>query len=221
VCIMSIEKINASKKALEFLEDGMVVGLGTGTTVTEFLKLLGKKIREEKFKISGVSTSFDTQLLAMHEKIPILHPEEVDSLDLAVDGADVVEKNYLVKGGGGALTREKIVAYAAKKFIVIADESKLNRTNFAVPIEVVPFAAFFAIKDLKALGGAPLIRMSTSKVGPTITDNGNLIIDCKFEIKDPKKLESDMNNIPGVIENGIFTKFHKVIIGTKEGSRIL
>lgn len=218
---MSLEKINASKKALEFLENDSVVGLGTGTTVAEFLKLLGKKVREENLKVVGVSTSFDTTILAMKEKIPLLHPEEVEYIDISFDGADVVEKDHLIKGGGGALTREKIVDYAAKKFIVLADESKLHRQGFKIPIEVIPFSTFFVLKALKEIGGEPAIRMAHEKIGPTVTDNGNLLIDCKFNIKNPKKLETDINSIPGVVENGVFTKFHKVVIGTKEGARIL
>jgi ribose 5-phosphate isomerase A len=218
---MSIEKINASKKALEFLENDSVVGLGTGTTIAEFLKLLGEKVRKENLKVVGVSTSFDTTILAMKEKIPLLHPEEVEYIDISFDGADVVENDHLIKGGGGALTREKIVDYAAKKFIVLADEGKLHRQGFKIPIEVIPFSTFFVLKSLKEMGGEPSIRMAHEKVGPTVTDNGNLLIDCKFNIKNPKKLESDINSIPGVVENGIFTKFSKVIIGTKEGARIL
>ncbi len=217
---MSAEKINAAKKALEFVKDGMVLGLGSGSTVFEFLKLLGDKVRKGKIQVVGVPTSYDTKLIAMAEGIPILQPEQMSFIDLAIDGADVVGKNYLIKGGGGALTREKIIAYQAKKFIVLADQGKVNRKNIPIPLEVLPFASFFIGRDLQRDGVRTSLRLAERKLGPVITDNGNFILDSNLKVKNPKKLEKELNTIPGVVENGIFTKFSKVIIGTKNGVKV-
>ncbi|MFA5049632.1 MAG: ribose 5-phosphate isomerase A [Candidatus Micrarchaeia archaeon] len=219
---MSIEKINAAKKALEFVKPDTVIGLGSGSTVFEFLKLLGEKIRNENMRVFGVPTSFDTEMIALGQGIPIIRPDQPPKIDLAIDGADLISKNYLIKGGGGALTREKIIAYEAEKFYVIADEGKLKLENFPVPIEVIPFSVFLVAKKLQQKGYQVMLRMSQNKLGPVITDNGNYIIDALIpKINNPKKLEEELTLIPGVIENGIFTKFDKIIIGNQKGSKIL
>ncbi|MDD5022955.1 MAG: ribose 5-phosphate isomerase A [Candidatus ainarchaeum sp.] len=218
---MSQEKINAAKKALEFVKDELIIGLGSGTTIHEFIKLLGKQVREQQLKIAAVPTSYDTQLLAMAQGIPLLQPEQTPFIDIAIDGADLVAKDYLIKGGGGALTREKIIAYEAKEFIVLADEDKLKRKSYPVPIEVVPFSAFFVARHLAKEGLRPELRLAQRRLGPIITDNGNFILDTDLKITNPKKLETELKLIPGVVETGIFTKFSKVIIGTKKGSRML
>ena len=218
---MSIEKINAAKKAFDFVKDEMIIGLGSGTTIYEFIKLLGDKVRKQELNIATVATSYDTQVLAMGEGIAVLQPEQVPFVDVAIDGADLVGKNYLIKGGGGALAREKIVAYEAKKFIVLVDQEKIKKKFYPVPIEVIPFGTFFVGRALQKKGFGINLRMAERKLGPIITDNGNFILDCNLKIKNPKKLEQELNSIPGVVENGIFTKFSKVVVGTKNGAKIL
>ena len=212
-------KINAAKAALDYVKDGMCIGLGSGTTVREFIKLLGEKVRQG-LKVSCVTTSFDSRMLAIESGIFVTETDAIGGIDLAVDGADKVTKTSHLKGGGGALTREKIIAYNAKKFIVIADEGKVQeQLEGMVNLEVLPFAAPLVMRELKEYN--PVIRMAKSKLGPVISDNGCFIIDCKMKVDDPKKMEQWLNNIPGVIENGIFTRFDLVIVGDDDSFRIL
>ncbi|MEM4272577.1 MAG: ribose-5-phosphate isomerase RpiA [candidate division WOR-3 bacterium] len=210
-------KENAAIGALKYVEDGMVLGLGSGTTTAIFIELLAKKMREEKLSITGVVTSYDSEMLARRLKIPLVPLEE--EVDLAVDGADLVRKKYILKGGGGALTREKIVDYAAKKFIVIADEGKADtKAKYPVVVEVVPFAYHYVEKEMRKLGFAPELRVGGKKLGPVVTDNGNFLLDCAGEVGgNPAELEMKLNSIPGVIENGVFSKFWKIIIGNEKG----
>ncbi len=218
---MSIEKINASKKALEFVKDGMVVGLGSGTTAKEFIKLLAEKVKKDKLSIKCVYTSYDSKIYAMQLGLHIFELDQVDGIDITVDGADVATKTALLKGGGGACTREKIVGYSAKNFIVIVDESKIkNNLEGKVVVEVVPAAYSFVLKELQKISKAS-VRMAGGKLGPIITDNGNLLIDAEMLVKNPKEMEKTLKNIPGVVENGIFTKFDKIIIGLKDGTKVL
>jgi ribose 5-phosphate isomerase A len=217
---MSQSKINAAKAALEYVKDGMCIGLGSGSTTREFIKLLGEKVRKG-MKVTCVTTSFDSRMLAIENGIFVTETDAIDEIDLAVDGADTVTKTALLKGGGGALTREKIIDYNAKKFIVIADESKVQEgvLEGEVNLEVLPFAAPLVIRQLKRFN--PKIRMAKAKLGPVISDNGCFIIDCQMKLEDPKKSEEWLKSIPGIIENGIFTKFDRIIIGTEKGHRIL
>ena len=211
-------KINASKKALEYVKDGMTLGLGTGTTSIEFLKLLSERIKKEHLHIRGVPTSKGIEFIARELGIPVVFPEGVETIDLAVDGADQCTKTALLKGGGGALVREKIIDYTAKEFIVIVDESKVSdKLNRKTVVEVLPFAYAFVNKTLKKFGLKPKIRLLENE-NPFISDNGNYLIDCTMKIENPKKVEEWINSIPGVVENGIFTKFSKIIVGTEEGS---
>ncbi len=212
-------KQDAGIRAANMVEDGMIVGLGTGSTVFFAMERLGERIKTEGLKILGVPTSHQTAMRAEEYGIPLttlsLHPV----LDLAIDGADQVSpEKILIKGRGAALMREKIVADAAKKFIVVIDPSKsVSVPNTAVPIEILPFAYGSVCEKLKTLGGEPVMRNGTRKDGPVISDNGNYIFDCAFgEIKDAKALEAALNAIPGVLENGIFanlTEKTEVIIG--------
>jgi ribose 5-phosphate isomerase A len=216
---MGQEKINAAKAALEYVKEGMCIGLGSGTTVREFIRLLGEQVRKG-LKITCVTTSFDSRMLAIENGIFVTETDAIDKIDLAVDGADKVSKNALLKGGGGALTREKIIDYNAKKFIVIVDESKVQTVlEGEVNLEVLPFAAPLIMKQLKKY--QPRIRMAKAKLGPVISDNGCFIIDCDMKVDDPKKMEEWLKGIPGIIENGIFTKFDLIIIGNDRGTRIL
>src|SRR5271157_5893217 len=217
---MSLSKINAAKAALEYVKDGMCIGLGSGSTVREFIVLLGKKAKNG-LKITCVTTSFDSRMLAIESGLFVTETDAIDEIDLAVDGADTVTKTALLKGGGGALTREKIIDYNAKKFIVIVDEEKVrgNVLEGEVNLEVLPFAAPLVMKQLKRFN--PKIRMAKAKLGPVISDNGSFIIDCQMRLEDPKKTEDWLKNIPGIIENGIFTKFDLIIVGNEKGFRIL
>ncbi len=217
---MNLSKINAAKAALDYVKDGMCIGLGSGSTVKEFIRLLGEKVKSG-LKITCVTTSFDSRMLAAENGISVTEPYSIGEIDLAVDGADKVTKTALLKGGGGALTREKIVDYNAKRFIVIVDESKVLEgvLEGEVNLEVLPFAAPLIMRQLKKYN--PKIRMSKAKLGPVISDNGSFIIDCAMKIENPKELERELKSIPGIIENGIFTKFDQIIVGNENGFRIL
>ncbi len=215
----------AAKAALSFVKDYVVLGVGSGSTVELFIKLLAEKIKNEELKgIRAVPTSFQVAYLLTNLGIPALNPWNVEKIDLTVDGADEIDKNYyIIKGGGGALLREKIVAYNSDKYIVIADYTKFTDricTRSAIPIEAHPFATKFVLKKLQEIGHAK-IRFGLRKVGPIVTDNGNLIIDFtpkESYIKDPLKLEFTLKRIPGVIETGLFIGFADVIIkGLEEG----
>jgi ribose 5-phosphate isomerase A len=213
---MSDEKINAAKGALCEVKNGMCVGLGSGSTVREFIKLLAEKVKKEKLSICCVTTSFDTRMFAIENGLWVTEPDAISEIDLAVDGADKVTKTALLKGGGGALTREKIIDYSAKKFIVIVDEGKVQKTlEGNVALEILPFAAPMVLKQLAE--HKPKIRMAEKKLGPVISDNGCFIIDMQMRVEDPKKTERELKSIPGIIENGIFTKFDYIIVGKKDG----
>ena len=218
-------KKNAGYKAAEYVRDGMVLGLGTGSTTHYFIEKVGMRIKEEGINVCGIPTSFQSFLKAKESNIPITTLEEND-IDLAVDGADEVDGEFnLIKGGGAAHTKEKIVDYAAKEFIVIVDESKYvdSLGAFPVPVEVLPEASRLVIQTLEDMGAKCEIRMAQRKDGPVITDNGNFVIDAKFDkIDSPAHLEIDLNSIPGVVENGIFSQMvDRVIIGMEDGAKEL
>ena len=221
----SSSKMNAGYKAAEYVKDGMVLGLGTGSTTHFFIEKVGMRIRDEGINVMGIPTSFQSLLKAKEWNIPITTLEEHD-IDLSVDGADEVDHEFnLIKGGGAAHTKEKIVDYAADQFIVIVDESKVvdELGAFPVPVEVLPDASRMVIKELEDMGATCEIRMAQRKDGPVITDNGNFVIDAKCDkIESPSHLEIDLNTIPGVVENGIFSQMvDKVIIGTDDGTKEL
>ncbi len=213
-------KVNAAKAALEYVEDGMCIGLGSGTTVREFIRLLGERVRKG-LKVTCIPTSFDSRMLAIESGIFVTETDAIGGIDLAVDGADRVTKTALLKGGGGALTREKIIDYNAERFIVIVDESKVmdGVLEGEVNLEVLPFAAPLVMKRLS--GFTPRIRMAKAKLGPVVSDNGSFIVDCDMRLEDPRKTEEWLKSIPGIIENGIFTKFDSIIVGNESGHRIL
>lgn len=216
------KKQQAAKKALECVKENKVIGLGSGTTAAEFIKLLGEKAKAG-FEIGAcVPTSFDARLNAIKYDLSsyLRDPDQVDKIDIAVDGADAVYDDFVLKGGGAALTREKVVAYNSGHFIVIVDDSKITKAKKAtVALECIKFSAPFVLKTLQKLGCEAAIRVGTGKVGPIISDNNNFIIDAKMEIKNAANLEAMLNQIPGVLENGIFTKFDKIIVGTGKGAR--
>lgn len=211
-------KLNASKGALEEVKTGMVLGLGSGTTVKYFIELLGQ--REDKDSFTCITTSFDSKWIALKNGLKVVELDQVEKIDLAVDGADVATRIGLLKGGGGALTLEKIVAYNAERFIVIVDESKIKENlQGKVVIEVLPKSYSVVMKKLEGMGFHPKVRIASEKLGPTISDNGNFLLDVEMEIINPKEMEKELNFIPGIMDNGIFTKFDKIIIGNEKGFR--
>ena len=206
------------KYAADLVKDGDVIGLGTGSTTLEFIKSLGERIKKEGIEVYGIPTSFQSKILGIENKINIVSIDQYMP-EKSFDGADEVDpNNFLIKGRGAALLQEKIIDYSAKEFYVLVDESKLVKRlgeKAKIPIEVIPSAWKIVSEKLKDL--SPELRMAVKKDGPVITDNGNFIIDLKFSVEDPEEKEKELNNIPGVIENGIFTRKCKVLIGTKEG----
>ena len=200
------EKIAVARKALEFIQDGMVVGLGSGSTSTHFIKLLGAAVKRG-LKIRGIASSTKSAELAKSLSIPIIDFHVTTEIDVAVDGADEVSHGLaLIKGGGGALLREKIVASAAKHFIVIADSSKLveHLGKFPLPVEVIPMAAPLVEKKLRALNVHTTVRKLPNGTEYK-TDEGNLILDCSCgEILYPDQLGASIRSIIGVVEHGLF-----------------
>jgi len=217
-----------AKEALKYVDDDMIIGLGTGSTTAYFIQMLGKKLMTGELEdVYGIPTSHQSRLLALESGVPVVSLDEVDAIDIAIDGADEVDPHLnLIKGRGAALTMEKIIEYRAGTFIVLVDESKLVEylgQKMPVPIEVIP-AAWRAIKEeLEVFNATAELRMGVKKDGPVITDNGNFILDAKFErIEDPLDMEIELNNIPGVVENGIFADIADIVlVGTKEGIKKL
>ena len=202
-------KKRVALEAVKHVEDAFVVGLGSGSTAAYAIKELGRLMNQEGLHIMGVPSSSQAMMLAVGSGIPLTTLDEHPILDLAIDGADEVDKKLdMIKGGGGALTREKIVASAAKQVVIVADETKLVEklgTSFRVPVEVLPFALATATASIKELGGKPLLRESKGKVGAVVTDNGNYIVDIDFgPIDNAEELNRRLKPIPGVIETGLF-----------------
>lgn len=209
----------AAEKAVTYVEEGMLVGLGTGSTAKFAIELIGRKIAQG-LKIQGVPTSLETERLAQENRIPLL--SDFEQIDLTIDGADEVdERGNLTKGGGGALTREKIVAAASSKLVIIVDRSKLVKQPgvFPLPVEVLPFGCRFVQRQLNRLGCEVRLRTRANEI--YITDNRNYILDCFFEtIEDPGRLSQAINNIPGVIENGLFVELTDLVIVGDVGGEV-
>jgi ribose 5-phosphate isomerase A len=205
----------AGEAAAELVKGGMVVGLGTGSTVAWTIKRLGYRVLDEGLDFLGVPTSYQAENLAIASGIRLTTLNEHPDLDLAIDGADQVDFSlFVIKGGGAAHTREKVVACSARKFVIVADESKFaENLNHAVPVEVLPFAARMAERRLKELGGEPVLRLGKMKDGPVITDNGNFVMDVDFgTIEDPVALAARLSPIPGVVEHGIFDNLDELYL---------
>ena len=213
-------KKKAGEKAVEYIKDGMILGLGTGSTVKYTLKKIGELI-DSGLVIKGIPTSIQTKKLADKYHIPLTTLEENPVIDITIDGADEVDSNLnILKGGGGALTREKIIAYHSKKEIIVIDESKIVKAlgfDFPLPVEVLKFGWSSTKKALEDYGCNVELRKIMEN--PFITDNSNYILDCEFDkIDDPEELEKNINDIPGVIENGLFIGLvDEVIVGSKQG----
>ncbi|MEB3297325.1 MAG: ribose-5-phosphate isomerase RpiA [Cyanobacteriota bacterium] len=207
--------------ATEQIRSGMVVGLGSGSTAALMIQALGAKLsRGELHDIVGVTTSFQGEVLAAELGIPLKSLNAVERIDLAIDGADEVDPSFqLIKGGGACHVQEKLVAVRASRFVVVVDSSKLvERLNlgFLLPVEVLPGAWRQVQGQLKQMGGDAQLRMAVKKAGPVVTDQGNLVLDVKFAggISDPAGLESAINNLPGVLENGLFVNLtDQVLVG--------
>ena len=222
------------RRAAEWIEDGMTVGLGTGSTVHFTLLRLAERMREEGLSVRGVPTSKDTEAKAGKLGIPLVSLEQVEAIDLTIDGADEVDPSFnLIKGGGGALLREKVVAHISHREAIVVGRNKLVErlgTTFRLPVEVVPFARPVVAREIAALGADPVLRPAASSTVPSsmalsgeawVTDNGNHILDCDFPdgIADPAELEARLDRIPGVVESGLFIGLaQQLVIGDEDGS---
>ena len=202
---MSQEKQNAARTAVDQIEDGMMVGLGTGSTAAFAISYLGEKVRSG-LTISAIPTSEASKKQAQSEGIPLIDFETYPSIDICIDGADEIDSELnMIKGGGGALLREKIVASSAKRYLIIIDSSKQVETlgTFPLPVEVIPFGWQAVSRKLKEMNASPELRKSDTQ--PFVTDEGNYILDCRFNIiPEVEQLEAELNRIPGVVENGLF-----------------
>ena len=207
--------------AVDQIQDGMILGLGSGSTAALMIQALGKKISEGEIKdVVGVTTSFQGEVLASELGIPLKSLSAVSRIDLAIDGADEVDPSFqLIKGGGACHVQEKLVASLADRFVVVVDSTKIVKKlnlSFLLPVEVLPVAWKQVKNQLEDFGAKSHLRMAVNKAGPVVTDQGNLILDLKFKegIEGPVKLESQINNIPGVLENGLFVNMtDEVLVG--------
>lgn len=210
----------AGERAADLVKSGMVVGLGTGSTVAWTIKRLGERAREEGLEFLGVPTSYQAEELAIASGIELTTLNQHPVLDLAIDGADQVDAElFAIKGGGAAHAREKVVAASARRFVIVADESKyVEKLTHPVPVEVLPFAARLVERRLRELGGAPTLRLGKMKDGPVITDNGNFVMDVDFgTIADPSGLAARLCGIPGLVEHGIFDNLDELYLAGKSG----
>ena len=202
---MISEKRRSAEAACEYVKDGMIVGLGTGSTAEFAVKKIGELVRNG-LSIRGIPTSDATKILAESEEIPLIDFSETMFIDLTIDGADEIDANLnMIKGGGAALLREKIVASASREEIIIVSVSKLVQQlgAFPLPVEVIPFGWQVVFNQLESLQGNPELRLKQGQ--PSVTDQGNFIVDCHFrKIENPEQLEQHLNMIPGVVENGLF-----------------
>jgi ribose 5-phosphate isomerase A len=209
----------------DMVRDGDIVGLGTGSTARYAIERLGERITEG-IRIRGIPTSVESERLARKCRIPLIALNEAGAIDITIDGADEVDQNLdLVKGLGGALLREKIVAAATRNEVIVVDGSKIVSrlgTKAPVPVEVVPYGHTLTARNLSHLGCETVLRMAKDSGSPYITDNANYIYDCRFPgIQDPKALEARIDAIPGVVESGLFIGMAKVVItATVEGLEV-
>jgi ribose 5-phosphate isomerase A len=212
------QKRRAGEAAADEVEDGMVVGLGTGSTAAHAIRALG----ERDVQIAGVPTSFESRQRAVDAGIPLTSLDEA-SVDLAIDGADQVAGGALVKGGGAAHVREKYVDASADRFVVVADPSKeVDVLDAPVPVAVLPDARPVVAEHVAGLGGEPALRDAERKDGPVVTDDGNLVLDCEFgAIEHPGGLAGELSEIPGVVEHGLFVGLaDAVYVGASDGVRV-
>ena len=212
--------------AIQEVKSDMILGLGSGSTAALMIRSLAEEIRSGKLKnIKGVATSFQSEVLALELDIPLIDLASVSQIDLAIDGADEVDPGFqLIKGGGACHVREKLVASKADEFLIVIDETKLVQKlnkSFPLPVEVLPNSWKLVQDVISEMNGSSHLRMATRKAGPIVTDQGNLILDVLFNdgINNPKDIEMSINNIPGVLENGLFVDItDKVLVGKIENN---
>ncbi len=210
------------KKAASLVQDGMVVGLGTGSTASKFVIELAKRVQEEKLRITCVASSVQTEELAKKMHLPCTPIDRVRTIDITCDGADQVDaQKRLIKGAGGALLREKIIAHASSELVILVDETKCVHSlgHMALPVEIAAFGHLFTCTALQNMGFEVLLRKNKEK--PYITDNGNYIVDIQLAsiCKNPEQMDRAIRSIPGVVETGFFFNLaKKVLIGKKDGS---
>ncbi len=212
--------------AIKEVKSNMILGLGSGSTAALMIKSLADEISSGKLQnIKGVATSFQSEVLALELGIPLVDLASVSQIDLAIDGADEVDPAFqLIKGGGACHVREKLVASKANQLLIVVDETKLVQNlnkSFPLPVEVLPNAWKQVEELILEMNGSSTLRMAAKKAGPVVTDQGNLILDVFFEdgINDPKAIEMSINNIPGVLENGLFVDLvNKVLVGKIENN---
>jgi ribose 5-phosphate isomerase A len=221
---VTLQKQKAALEAVKHVKDGFIVGLGSGSTAAFAVEALGDRVKAEGLRIMGIPSSYQAFEVAVANNIPITTLEEHPVIDVTIDGADqLTPELYLIKGGGAALAREKIVASATKQNIIIADQNKkvpfLGANGQFVPVEVIPFALAPVKRKLAELGGKVTVREAKGKLGPILTDNGNAVLDVIFgEIKDPAELAVKVKMIPGVAETGFFVGLTDIAyIGTADG----
>jgi len=210
--------------AIKEVKSDMILGLGSGSTAALMIKSLADEIRTGKLRnIKGVATSFQSEVLALELDIPLIDLASVSQIDLAIDGADEVDPRFqLIKGGGACHVREKLVAFKANQLLIVVDETKIVQNlnlSFPLPVEVLPNAWKQVQEVLSKMEGNSTLRMANKKAGPVVTDQGNLILDVFFNegIKKTKEIEMSINNIPGVLENGLFVDLaDKVLVGKIE-----
>lgn len=219
------QKQKAALEAVKHVQDGFIVGLGSGSTAAFAVEAIGERIKTEGIKVMGIPSSYQTFELAVQHGIPVTTLEEHPVIDVTIDGADQLTPELtLIKGGGAALAREKIVASASKVNIIIADAAKkapyLGCSGQFVPVEVIPFALSPVKRKLAEIGGKVTVREAKGKLGPIITDNSNAIIDVVFgEIKNPAELAVQIKMIPGVAETGLFIGLTDIAyLGTADGT---
>ena len=229
---MSQAKENAAAAALEFVEDGMTIGLGSGSTAEIFIEMLGEKIAGG-LKVQGVPTSQATAQCAIDNGVPLIEADRVSRLHLTIDGADEVDPSFnLIKGGGACLLREKIIAHASDKMVVIVDGSKMvdNLGAFPLPVEVDPFGVaitaeqiYAALKKSGCKDAQTTLRQKKDGSGPLVTDGGHYILDCKCElIKSPADTAHLLSRIPGVMEHGLFIDIaDAIVIGEDDHAKVM
>ena len=210
-----------SEKINQHVKQGYFVGLGSGSTAAYAIKEIGDRVKHEGIRVSGVPTSYQALMLLVAQVIPITTLEEHPTLDLTIDGADQIDEELnLINGMAGALAREKIVAFASRKLIIAADESKkvkvLGEKHHYVPAEVLPIAVPVLMCRIKEMRGTPLLRGGTGKVGPVVTDDGNAIVDADFGlVRKPAELCHELKSMLGVVETGIFASMADIVyLGT-------
>jgi ribose 5-phosphate isomerase A len=213
-------KRRAGEHAADLVADGMTVGLGTGSTAAHAIRAIGRAV-DDGLDVTGVATSYAARDLAREAGVPLVALDAVDRIDLAIDGADQVSDDLaLIKGGGAAHAREKVVDAAADRFVVVADPSKETSTlDRSVPVEVLPDARATVRRAIRDSGGTPTLRAAKRKDGPVVTDNGNLVLDCDFgTIPHPASLAATLSAVPGVVAHGLFVGLvDEVHVGRADG----